>query len=299
MMIRILGTAVFAALAWAQETHDNVVLEPPRTVAYMAQGASNVSSGADFHYMSIEVAGKAEVVKGAPFSAETVTEFTQQLADGNKIRRQQTGGFYRDSDGRTRREQEIGIAGPFPPPAKAPRMVFIDDPVAGISYVLNPEQKTAQKLPMRKGPSGDFMALPPMMGGFAVKHGSGQGVSVIRAEKRAAEAEAQTDTETKVIEGIQATGRRISHTIPAGEVGNDRPIETSSESWYSPELQTVILSKSSDPRMGDTTYRLTNINRTEPSPELFQVPADYTVTDVPSGPVQIRMREHGPQKEPK
>jgi hypothetical protein len=76
-----------------------------------------------------------------------------------------------------------------------------------------------------------------------------------------------------------AEGTRLTLTIPAGKIGNERPIVTVNERWYSQELQTVVLTKNSDPRMGETTYRLTNINRGEPDPSLFQVPADYTVKE--------------------
>jgi len=53
------------------------------------------------------------------------------------------------------------------------------------------------------------------------------------------------------------------------------------ERWVSSELQTVVMSKHSDPRMGETTYRLTNVSRSEPPATLFQVPADYKVLDSP------------------
>jgi hypothetical protein len=57
-----------------------------------------------------------------------------------------------------------------------------------------------------------------------------------------------------------------------------------SESWYSSDLQIMILIKHSDPRVGDTVYRLTSISRTEPPSSLFQVPPDYTVTQGPELP---------------
>jgi len=85
----------------------------------------------------------------------------------------------------------------------------------------------------------------------------------------------------QTIEGVEAEGTRVTITIQAGKIGNERPIVTVNERWYSPELQTVVLSKNSDPRMGETTYRLTNIDRNEPDPSLFQVPSDYTVQEGP------------------
>ena len=83
------------------------------------------------------------------------------------------------------------------------------------------------------------------------------------------------------IEGVEAEGTRTTVTIPAGEIGNERPIEIVSERWYSPELQLVVMTRHSDPRFGETTYKLTNINRTEPAKSLFEVPSDYTIKEGP------------------
>jgi len=74
----------------------------------------------------------------------------------------------------------------------------------------------------------------------------------------------------QTIEGVTATGTRTTTEIPAGAIGNEQPIKIVSEQWYSPELQVLVLTKHSDPRAGETTYRLTNIKRGEPPAELFQ-----------------------------
>lgn len=98
------------------------------------------------------------------------------------------------------------------------------------------------------------------------------------------------------IEGVDAEGTRTITTIPAGDIGNERPIEIIYERWYSKELQLVVMSKNSDPRFGEQTYRLTNIVRSEPDPSLFAVPSgfkvlnepavSYTITTAPSGGVK-------------
>ncbi|HRI02411.1 MAG TPA: hypothetical protein PLL77_01600 [Pyrinomonadaceae bacterium] len=88
----------------------------------------------------------------------------------------------------------------------------------------------------------------------------------------------ETKTEqlgSKNIEGIEVEGTRTVTTIPAGAIGNERPIETVYEKWYSKELQLVVMSKRTDPRFGEQTYRLTNLVRSEPDPSLFNVPAGY------------------------
>jgi hypothetical protein len=83
----------------------------------------------------------------------------------------------------------------------------------------------------------------------------------------------------QMIEGVEAEGQRATITIPAGEIGNEQPILIVSESWYSPDLQVTVMTRHSDPRMGETVYKLTNINRAEPPASLFQVPSDYTVKE--------------------
>ncbi len=85
----------------------------------------------------------------------------------------------------------------------------------------------------------------------------------------------------QMMEGVEAEGTRTIATIPAGTLGNEQPIQIVSERWYSPELQTVVMTRHSDPRVGETTFRLTNINRGEPARSLFEVPADYTVKEGP------------------
>jgi hypothetical protein len=86
---------------------------------------------------------------------------------------------------------------------------------------------------------------------------------------------ATTSLGEKDIEGVRAQGKAVSHTIPAGDIGNRNPIVVTSESWYSPELQVTVYSRQSDPRYGETVYRLANIRRGEPAPELFKVPEEY------------------------
>jgi hypothetical protein len=144
--------------------------------------------------------------------------------------------------------------GSFRAAGDAPQMTFIEDPVAGAHYVLDARTHTAQKMKSRNGP----------------------------APKNHAPSSSQAKTEslgTKTIEGIQAEGTRSTLTIPAGQIGNDQPVEIVSERWYSPELQVVVLSKHTDPRVGEHVYRLTNISRSEPAKSLFDVPSDYTVTE--------------------
>jgi hypothetical protein len=82
---------------------------------------------------------------------------------------------------------------------------------------------------------------------------------------------------TQVISGVTAQGTRTTRTIPAGQMGNQAPIVITMEHWYSPELQTDVMRKETNPQFGETTFQLTNIVRAEPPASLFQVPSNYSI----------------------
>ena len=195
------------------------------------------------------------VVKGAPFSADLVTETTQALADGNHIHQTSTSRLYRDAEGRTRREQSLNGLGVLAPNANLPPVVFINDPVAHVNYALSPSAHTAT----RAAGAGRRMRVPQAQtGGQSLK------------------------TESlghQTIEGMQTEGTRTTVTIAAGQLGNEQPIQIVTETWYSADLQMAILSRRTDPRSGETVTRYANMSRTEPAHALFEVPADYKVTD--------------------
>ena len=117
----------------------------------------------------------------------------------------------------------------------------------------------------------------------AVATTMGSPPSAVFVEKHVSISDAgQANTEelgTETMEGLLVTGVRTTRTIPAGEIGNERAITIVTEVWTSPDLKTVIYNKRTDPRMGEQTFRLTNIVRAEPSPSLFTVPADFKIGD--------------------
>jgi hypothetical protein len=77
-------------------------------------------------------------------------------------------------------------------------------------------------------------------------------------------------------------------TFPVGSMGNDRPLVRVMESWISPGLKITVLLKNSDPRMGESATLLQNINRSEPDPALFGVPADYQIADENGDRVELK-----------
>lgn len=228
-------------------------------------GSRRPSRDSMFRFMGSEM-HFGKTITGAPYSATVTTESTQTLADGTHITRSTSGAIYRDSDGRTRNEQTFGAVGTFAATGEARKRTFIHDPVAGVQYVLDATARSAEKMTSSRGPRP----------GSTGKRGPSGDVSTASKERPEVKVESLG---TQTIEGVQAEGTRRTFTIAAGKFGNDQPIQIVSETWVSHDLQTVILSKHSDPRMGEHTYKLTNISRSEPAKSLFEVPADYTVTE--------------------
>jgi hypothetical protein len=245
-------------------------------------------------------------VVGAPYSATITNESVQTLADGNRIVQTSMGSTARDSQGRTRQDTLLPPIGNLSA-ADAPHLVFIHDPVAQTSYSLNLTDKTAHKMPSLPplsagiaGAGGATVTMRVADGNAAPLPGPDVPLTIAGPEPGAffekhmiAEERGQVSTEdlgSQTMESVLVKGTRTTHTIPTGQIGNEAPITIVSEVWTSPELKTVVYSKRSDPRIGEQTFRLTNIVRAEPNPSLFTVPADFRIVDDPA-PIVYRTKQ--------
>ncbi len=264
---------------------------------------------------AVEVAARVpfeKAVTGAPYSADIVLEATQTLADGNHINRKSGAKVYRDSQGRVRREDDQIFTSTTPRNGAVTvrKMgVSIVDPVGGYSYSLDTERKIAWRTPIGG----------PLLGGKldVVKQKLEAEQVAARAKERAAQSNdapskasseaiararsggpgepggtlmvaptmrgraymPDTPLEHKTIDGLAVEGRKTTETIPAGQIGNEQPITITSEEWTSTDLKVLVYTRHSDPRTGESTYRLTNVVRAEPDASLFMVPSDYEIRD--------------------
>jgi len=278
-------------------------------------------------FIGSEFGSAREIVKNAPYTADAVTESIQLLQDGNRIVKRSATKLARDTYGRTRQEKESARGS----------AVYIFDPIDHRNYVLNPQRRTATRIPRVPDlaapplpshtselsvppvpPTPGVSPVPPVppappappapnAGATAVvatqgtdrvivrRGGDGAArpddvrVEVIRIDGNEHIAPLPTiampmlpagkgerkSLGTRDFDGVKADGTQTTQTIPAGEIGNEKPIVIVSERWFSPELQLVVFARTRDPRAGETTYRLTNLRRGEPPAELFRVPADY------------------------
>ena len=351
------GVLAASAMATAQTTANQEVRKEVRVIVNGSPVVTTAGSslGDTFAFVSNEFSFDGKPVANAPYAAESVTESIQALTDGNRITHKTTSQVYRDGQGRTRREESLPLPG-----AAAKKMIFINDPVAKVSYILDPEKKTARKISL-SGNGGAFVMNRSSSSGSSASssrtssNSAGQTITVrstngdVIFEKRVkgpngeetvvrkvgeeAKAEAEklhtgaaghlpagAHGETmvhampamsiaggslgeaknakvdqlgkKVIEGVECTGSRTTVTLAAGTIGNERPIDTVTETWTSTELQTAVQTRRSDPRTGETSFKLTNVRRGEPLRTLFEVPADYKMEEGSGGSGNVMFFNH-------
>ncbi len=194
-----------------------------------------------------------KLVKGAPFSAETVREESKRLFDGSIVKNESKGLIYRDGEGRIRQEMPLESINGFPVLGRDNeplKLIHIVDQSTGKALSLNYSAKSYFEIPIARN-------------------------SPLAAKDEPQDAKTES-LGKRTFDGITAEGTRTTIEVPVGQIGNDRPVLVVSERWFSPELQMVVMSKHTDPFIGEVVFKLTNIKLGEPSADLFKVPADFT-----------------------
>lgn len=226
--------------------------------------------------------------QNVPFSADEVQVTDRVLGDGNHIHQERHGRRFRDSQGRTRMEMELR---PAADGHEAVTHVHILDPVKKVSINWNSQQRVAMVQPYGRVDSKPGVPVPPSAcaprasgcgggsGGGGALGDASLGSTVVRSPSRTL-SQNKEGLGTQVIEGFTVTGTRFTRITPAGEMGNEKPVTTVHETWFSPELHLSLVTQFDNPMSGVSTIRLINIQRGEPDPQLFQPPADYTVKEL-------------------
>jgi len=232
-------------------------------------------------------------VPGKPFSALETRQSVQTLANGAKIEHSDSNLFYRDDQGRTRAEQSVD----------GRKTIVIMDPVAHQVTILNPGNKTARRMNIPS--NAQFGGATITDGAVSTRWGTSTSTSnatgattftstnsethasaggSVRAGgypvrvSTSSNNQASEDLGMQTVNGVMAHGTRDTLTIPAQSIGNDRDLQVVDERWFSNDLQMLVKSTNTDPRFGQTSYQLTNIQQGSQDPNLFTVPADYTIS---------------------
>jgi hypothetical protein len=266
----------------------------------------------DILYMAGAQLEQERVVQGAPYCADATHEAVQELADGNRIVQRQISRQCRDGQGRTR--QEIRT-----PDGRV--RVYLRDPVAHEVWMLDTDRKLAVRLnapPIAMGAN----ARPHVWDRFIV-WGQGVGEKIRHTFGRTPDASAQAAYDApelgrapgmapspplalharllgprgpgattmlpgESIDGLRADGKRTVWTIEAGKIGNEKPITIVNEVWSSPELGITLKTRDVDPVVGEASFRVQNVARGEPDPQLFKVPAEFSKVTPPNFGIRTR-----------
>uniref|UniRef100_Q024N9 Uncharacterized protein n=1 Tax=Solibacter usitatus (strain Ellin6076) TaxID=234267 RepID=Q024N9_SOLUE len=225
-------------------------------VSVFAQAATGWTSTFSTTGYPHHLDGQSGVVPGRPFSGTEIHSSTQTLSDGTHVDHSDRGTVSRDERGRLRIDSGNSSV--------------LVDPVGGFTYTLHPAGKTYEK-----------QAIPAHVDSYVVAHaGNRTSVSSTTGTPASTRTRAQTVTEDlppQMMNGLNVRGSRVTTTVPAGTMGNDREFKIVNERWYSEDLQVLVKSTNSDPRFGVSSYELTNITQGAANGALFQVPVDYTL----------------------
>lgn len=209
-------------------------------------------------FIAAEMRFGDKLTPNAPFSAEIVIENTRRLFDGSTVTKTSRGAVYRDRQGRTRREQSLEAIGGFSvlgEDGAAQKLVFINDFPGKAHYFLDLNRRVARRRPLPEN--------RPLLPENEADKGKTESLG------------------SKTIEGVAVEGTRTTFEIPAGRIGNDKPLAVVTEKWFSPALQVVVYSRHVDPIAGEHIFRLVNVKKVEPSADLFAVPVGFRIENQP------------------
>ena len=226
-----------------------------------------LSSPAQVHLQTY-AGGQLAGTPNLPYTAvEKSTDF-QTLADGNTITKTSETREARDSQGRTMHQRSLQFgAGADNPPRT---MTDVFDLVTRTN--LHWDSGSKQGVVFHMGQPSQ------------VSSGTGGSARALQASNSRTPAPCQDlpgfeKLGTETIAGVSAAGVRRTRTIPEGKEGNSKPLTIMDETWTPPELHLMMRQVHDDPRTGRHTTEVTELERGEPDPALFQAPKGYTIRD--------------------
>jgi hypothetical protein len=242
---------------------------PPHRGPGPGPGGPGPGFGGGIGFVGFEVGFGRKVITGWPFTATFTDTSTQTLPNASGTIQHQSGGtLARDSQGRTYEQMTLAAIGPWAASGNPPQVIYISDPVAGVSYVLDPGKMTGRQFTLRV-PSGN--PPPP------------QNQNRPPRNPPAGEQITNQALAPLAVGNVNFDGTSEIRTIAANQIGNSSAIQIIFNRWYSSNYQIVGETQRIDPRFGNTTFLLTGMQTSEPNAALFSV-AGYTITQGKSGP---------------
>jgi hypothetical protein len=239
-------------------------------------------------------------VQREAYTAELKITSVQKLVDGTTISRETREMRARDSQGRFLHTNSsfpnMNIGFPDPGARSSVTWTNVSDPVEGTQITWDSQNKRARviKLPpadQRQGcwatDAGNFrVSYGPSSQRVTATQGAGLGTGVSAAiavmpngtiPRPLRQTPAREDLGTATIMGIKAHGYRSTFTTPVGEIGNDRPLVRTNESWTAPGFDFPLRQVDTDPQSGTRTTEVVSLDLSEPDRATFQPPDGYEV----------------------
>jgi hypothetical protein len=199
-------------------------------------------------------------IPNAPLLAVVNTQSTQILKDGTTLNQKTLSAIARDGHGRIFNERRPMV--PASETATPPILsIHIYDPQTRTNTFIDPQNRIAWQNTLNRPPS----SLPPEVGSIPLV-GSSPPSPYVKEE----------DLGTRKMEGVDVHGLRETQTIPA-EANGGKELTIVDEYWYSEDLRLNMLTIHKDPRTGEQTTTVTQVNRGEPDAAIFEIPSDYKV----------------------
>jgi hypothetical protein len=194
-------------------------------------------------------------VLSRPYTAQIVETDIPTRANGERVRRETKVLEARDSQGRTRIESfQFNDM-------DRPTMVDLYIPSRRQFIQLFPGQKTARVMTF------------PGTGSIPVQ----RNLHVLKSTTQSLSGQ--------TFQGMYAEGTRTTQIMPSDEDRNPNVVDVQ-ETWVSPDLKIVVFSKetSTDPNSDQITREIRQLDRSEPNPALFEIPADYKIVEATTMP---------------
>jgi hypothetical protein len=198
----------------------------------------------------------------APFSLTLGTEWTRTMANGGTYTVANKRQIMRDSAGRIYQERWWLVPKGGKMESKM-NFIQISDPAAHTLYNCETATKHCYLQEYRGSTAANYQPAVGRSGALA--DGSGYAT--------------HEDLGGNTIAGFDTVGYRDTTTLNPGTYGNDQPMVSMREFWYSKQLGIDLLSIVDNPHVGTERFTATDINVSEPQPRYFAIPEGYTVID--------------------
>jgi hypothetical protein len=195
---------------------------------------------------------------GVPFTLTLLTEWSRPLANGGTFTLTNERRIVRDSQGRIYQERWVLV--PKGGKIKSRMDIFqITDPARHTWYNCDTEAKVCELLQYSLTTHDLFQPAIGTSGATA----DGSGFRQV------------DDLGVKGVRGVDTHGYRVITTINAGEMGNDQPMVTTREFWYSPQLAINLISVVDTPQTSKQVFSVKDLSMSEPDESFFGVPEGY------------------------